>query len=172
MNQSIHAVDLLQWLLGPVESLGAYADTLTHAIETEDTATAALRFTSGAMGVVQGTTSTHKDYPLKIEIRGEEGGATLEGSRLTAWQPSREEEVLSPGELETLPELPDEPFGAAHGRQLREIFTALREGREPPLGGEEVRKAVEIILGIYRSAREGERVRLGSDSVRGKLTDD
>ena len=156
MNQSIHAVDLLRWLLGPVESLCAYAQTLTHEIEAEDTATAALRFESGALGVVQGTTSTHKDYPIRVEIRGTEGGATLEGSRLVEWRPSRDDEVLSPEERERFPDAPDEPFGAAHGRQLREIFAALRRGLDPPLGGREAREAVEIILGIYRAARAGD----------------
>ncbi|QIN81546.1 gfo/Idh/MocA family oxidoreductase [Rubrobacter tropicus] len=160
MNQSVHAVDLLQWLLGPVESLCAYADTLTHDIETEDVASAALRFTSGALGAIQGTTSTHADYPLKVEIRGTEGGATFERSRLTDWRPAREEEVLSAGELAAFPDAPEEPFGAAHERQLRAIFSALREGTEPPIPGEEARKAVEIILGIYRAASEGERVSL------------
>lgn len=158
MNQSIHAVDLLRWLLGPVESLCAYAQTLTHEIEAEDTATAALRFESGALGVVQGTTSAHADYPIRVEIRGTEGGATFEGSRLSSWRPSRHEEVLSPEELEKFPDAPDEPFGAAHGRQLREIFAALREGTDPPLGGEEAREAVEIILGIYRAAGTGGRI--------------
>ena len=82
-----------------------------------------------------------------------EGSATLEGSRLGIWQPSREEESLSTPDLEYLPESRAiEPLGAAHRRQLKEIFAALREGREPPVAGEEARKAVEIVLGIYRSA--------------------
>lgn len=160
MNQSVHAIDLLQWLLGPVESLSAYTDTLTHDIETEDVASATVRFTSGAMGAIQGTTSTHTDYPLKIELRGTQGSATFEGSRLTDWRPSRDEEVLSAEEQLNFPDKPDEPFGAAHERQLRAIFAALGEGSEPPIPGEEARKAVEIILGIYRSARVGEQVSL------------
>jgi UDP-N-acetyl-2-amino-2-deoxyglucuronate dehydrogenase len=160
MNQSVHAVDLLQWLFGPVESVCAYTETLTHDIEAEDLATAALRFESGAMGVVQGTTCNHRDYPLKIELRGTEGSATFEGTRLTGWYPSRDEEVLSEEELALFPESVDEPLGPAHGRQLRDIFAALREGRGPPIPGEEARKAVEIILGIYRAARTGERVSL------------
>ena len=159
MNQSIHAVDLLQWILGPVESICGYAETLTHDIEAEDTASAALRFASGALGAIQGTTSAHRDSPLRIEIRGTEGSATLEGSRLTVWEPGREAEVLSPRDLELLPESRgDEPLGAAHRRQLEVIFAALREGREPPIPGEEARKAVESVLGIYRSAASGERV--------------
>ena len=159
MNQSIHAVDLLQWILGPVESVCGYAATLAHDIEAEDTASAALRFANRALGVIQGTTSAHEDAPLRIEIRGTEGSATLEGPRLTAWRPGREEEVLSPRELESLPESRgDEPLGIAHRRQLKDIFAALREGREPPVPGEEARKPVETILGIYQSAAGGERV--------------
>jgi predicted dehydrogenase len=158
MNQSVHAVDLLQWLLGPVESLCAYTETLTHDIETEDLAAAAMRFHGGAMGVVQGTTCADRDYPLKVELRGTEGGATFEGARLTGWYPNRDEEVLSEGELALFPDSVDERFGAAHGRQLREIFGALREGREPPVPGEEARKAVEIILGTYQAARSGGKV--------------
>jgi UDP-N-acetyl-2-amino-2-deoxyglucuronate dehydrogenase len=160
MNQSVHAVDLLQWLMGPVESLCAHTETLTHDIETEDLATAALRFESGAMGVIQGTTCNHRDYPLRVELRGTEGSATFEGTRLTSWYPNRDEEVLSEEELASFPESVDEPLGPAHGRQLREIFEALRERREPPVPGEEARKAVEIILGIYRAARSGERLSL------------
>ncbi len=153
MNQSIHAIDLLRWFLGPVEDLCAYAGTLTHEIEAEDTATAALRFENGAMGTIQGTTSAHEDRPIRIEIQGTEGRAALEGPRLAVWQPGREEEVLTPRELEDLPESrEDEPLGTAHRRQLRRIFAALREGKEPPVPGEEAREAVEIILRIYRAA--------------------
>jgi UDP-N-acetyl-2-amino-2-deoxyglucuronate dehydrogenase len=146
-------------MLGPVESICGYAETLAHDIEAEDTASAALRFANRALGTIQGTTSAHRDSPLRIEIRGTEGSATLEGSRLTLWQPSREEESLSAPDLEYLPESrANEPLGAAHRRQLKEIFAALREGREPPIPGEEARKAVEIVLGIYRSAASGKSV--------------
>jgi UDP-N-acetyl-2-amino-2-deoxyglucuronate dehydrogenase len=168
MNQSIHAVDLLQWILGPVESTCGYAETLTHDIEAEDTASAALRFASGALGIIQGTTSAHRDSALRIEIRGTEGSATLKGSRLAVWQPSHEGERLSARDLESLPEsLANEPLGTAHRRQLKEIFAALREGREPPIPGEEARKAVETVLGIYRSAASGERVTFPLESEAG-----
>jgi UDP-N-acetyl-2-amino-2-deoxyglucuronate dehydrogenase len=158
MNQSIHAIDLLQWILGPVESVCGYAETLAHDIQAEDTAGVALRFASGALGTIQGTTSAHRDSSLRIEVKGTEGSATLEGSRLTIWEPGREE-ALPPRDLESLPESQaNEPLGTAHRRQLKEIFAALREGREPPISGEEARKAVEIVLGIYRSAANEERV--------------
>ena len=166
MNQSIHAVDLLQWVLGPVDSVCGYADALTHEIEAEDAASAAVRFASGALGVIQGTTSAHEDRPARVEVVGSEGRAVLEGPRLAVWEPVQEREVLSARELASLPETAEgEALGGAHGRQLGEIFAALREGREPPVPGEEARKAVEIILGIYRSAVRGERVTFPLDPV-------
>jgi UDP-N-acetyl-2-amino-2-deoxyglucuronate dehydrogenase len=159
INQSIHALDLLQWMLGPVESICGYAETLAHDIEAEDTASAALRFASGALGIIQGTTSAHSDSPLRIEIMGTEGSATLEGSRLTLWQPGREEEILSARDRASLPESQgNEPLGGAHRRQLKEIFAALRDGREPPIPGEVARKAVEIVVGFYRSAASGKSI--------------
>ena len=167
MNQSIHAIDLLQWILGPVESVCGHAETLAHDIQAEDTASAALRFASGALGTIQGTTSAYRDSPLRIEVKGTEGSATLEGSRLTTWEPGREE-VLPPRGLESLPESQaNEPLGTAHRRQLKEIFAALRAGREPPISGEEARKAVEIVLGIYRSAAKEERVTFPLESEAG-----
>jgi predicted dehydrogenase len=163
MNQSIHAVDLLQWMLGPVESLSAYAETLTHDIEAEDTATASLRFANGALGAIQGTTSAYQDRPARIEIVGTEGSATLEGPRLSTWEPAREKGLLSSRELEELPEASEtEPLGAAHRRQLRDILGALREGRRPPVPGEEARRALEIILSIYRAAVSGERITIST----------
>ncbi len=159
MNQSIHTIDLLQWMLGPIESLSAYTATLARPIEAEDTASATLRFAGGALGTIQGATSAHQNFPIRLEILGTEGAATLEGAGLTVWQPSREAEPLGPDDEALIAgSQPDEPFGAAHLRQLRLIFAALREGRQPPVPGEEARKAIEIILGIYRSGQTGERV--------------
>ncbi len=159
MNQSIHTVDLLQWVMGPVESLCGYAETLARNIEGEDTASATLRFQSGALGSIQGMTSAHKGRPVRVEIIGTEGAATLEGSKITVWQPSREEEVLTEEDIRTTREPTDgESFARSHITQMRLIFDALREGRTPPIPGEEARKALELVLGVYQSARTGERV--------------
>ncbi|HET8626193.1 MAG TPA: Gfo/Idh/MocA family oxidoreductase [Thermomicrobiales bacterium] len=159
MNQSIHTIDLLQWLMGPLDSLAAYTATLEHEIEAEDVASAAVRFASGALGTIQGTTAAERNWPVRVEIRGTAGSATLEGVQLTAWHPSREADLLTPEDLALTAGVgADEPFGAAHQRQFRAIFAALRDGRQPPVPGEEARKAIEIILAIYRAARTGERV--------------
>jgi predicted dehydrogenase len=120
------------------------------------------------LGIIQGTTSAHRDSPLRIEVKGTEGSATLEGSRLTIWEPGREERFV-PKRFGKGLEIArrEDFFGTAHRRQLKEIFAALREGREPPIEGEEARKAVEIVLGIYRSAAKEERVTFPLESEAG-----
>jgi predicted dehydrogenase len=167
MNQSIHTIDLLQWVLGPVERISAETATLTHRIETEDTAAACLRFAGGALGVIQGTTSASRNWPVRLEVVGTEGRAFYEGGKLSDWQPNRaveDAELLSAEELAlTADWRGDEPFGVGHERQFRAIFAALRRGEEPPVPGEEARAAVEIILAIYRAATSGAAVALGGE---------
>jgi predicted dehydrogenase len=164
MNQSIHTIDLLQWFIGPAISVSGYAATLTHEIETEDTACAAVGFASGALGVIQGTTSCDRDWPVRVEIVGTAGRAVLEHGRIAQWeseQPLRDDLLSTEDEALTAGWRADEPFGDAHARQLRAIFRAFEEGATAPIPGDEARKAVEIILGIYESARTGQRVDLG-----------
>jgi len=166
MNQSIHTIDLLQWVLGPVERVSAETATLAHEMETEDTATAALRFRNGALGTIQGTTAAATDRPVRLEIVGTTGRAVLEGGALTVWEPERgvpaaellddADRAMSDGWV------PGEPMGAGHARQLGRIFAALSRGDVPPVPGHEARAAVEIILSIYESARTGQRVILGA----------
>jgi predicted dehydrogenase len=164
MNQSIHTIDLLRWILGPVANLSAFTTTLAHQIEAEDTASATLRFAGGALGVIQGTTAARDDQPVRLEIVGTDGRAVLEGGRLAVWEAERAADaaaLLSADERAmTADWQPDEPFGVAHVRQLRAIFAALRAGTETPVAGAEARHAVELVLAIYRSQATGERVDL------------
>ena len=169
MNQSIHAVDLLQWLMGPVESVSAFSGTLGHErIEVEDAAVAVLQFRSGALGVLEGTTAAHPGFPKRLELNGTRGSATLEENSLTAW--SFQEETARDEEIRRLyGPRPGAQGGAAdpaaidfcgHQRQFEQFVAALQRGEEPAIGGVEARQAVEIILAVYRSAREGRRVEL------------
>jgi UDP-N-acetyl-2-amino-2-deoxyglucuronate dehydrogenase len=164
MNQSIHTIDLLQWLMGGVKAVSANIATLTHDIETEDTATASIVFRSGAVGTIQGTTSASTDWPVRVDIVGTGGRAVLEGGVLTDWHGDSEltDDLLLPIDWEFVDGWhPDEPFGRAHLRQLKLILEALRAGETPPVPPAEARKAVDIILGIYESAKSGTRVSMG-----------
>lgn len=161
INQSIHMIDALQWIMGGIDSVQADTATLTHSIETEDTAAAAVRFTSGAVGAILGTTSSAMDHPTRIEIVGSAGRVVLESNAVTFWDGEGElsDDLLTPDDREIVGDWqPGEPFGAGHQRQLRLIFNALETGEQPPFPGREARRAVDVILGIYESARTGRRV--------------
>ncbi len=161
MNQSVHTIDLLQWLMGGVSAVSANTATLTHEIETEDTATASVVFRSGALGTIAGTTSASTDWPVRVEIVGTGGRATLEHGVLVAWEGDSPltDDVLLPFDYDYIQGWePGEPFGAAHKRQLAVILDALRSGDTPPVPPKEARKAVDIILAIYESAKIGKRV--------------
>lgn len=161
MNQSIHTIDLVQWIMGGIASVSANIATLSHDIETEDTATASVVFRSGALGTIQGTTSASADLPVKVEVIGTGGRVVIEKGVLTVWEGDSEltDDLLADSDKEFVAGWePDERFGAAHQRQLRLILEALQEGETPPVPASEARKAVDIILAIYESAKTGKRV--------------
>lgn len=162
MNQSIHTIDLLQWIMGPIRRVTAETATIAHTMETEDAACATLQFVSGALGTIQGTTAAKRDAPIRLEIIGTGGRGVLEGGRITIWEPERDvpdDELLTDRDRElTAGWQPDEPFGAAHVRQWRAIGAALHSGQTAPIPGREAREAVRIIRAIYDAATRGERV--------------
>jgi UDP-N-acetyl-2-amino-2-deoxyglucuronate dehydrogenase len=169
MNQSIHAVDLLQWYMGPVKAVQAARGIRGHErIEVEDTAVAALEFESGAFGVIEGSTAIFPGFLKRIELAGTRGSAILEEEDLKHWrfdpeQPTDEQVRQSYGQKTRSGGGAADPAaisGEGHRRQFESFVTALAEGRDPEPSAEEARKAVEIVLAIYRSADTGRKVRL------------
>lgn len=169
MNQAIHNVDLLTWMLGPVTHIAGFTATLAHdRIEVEDTAVACLRFANGALGVIQAATSVHPGLPKTIAIHGDRGTAVIEQDDVLQWQFNPE----TP-EDKAVKERFAQKTGASggssnpaaishlgHTRQLADFVRAIEAGAEPSVNGREGRKAVEIILGIYRSTEMGRVVEL------------
>lgn len=166
MNQSIHTIDLVQWFGGPVKSVFGKVDTRIHDIEAEDTGSALLEFKSGALGVIQGATSCWPGDPARVEIHGEKGNVILEEGRIVQWklQDTGDEEEQQILNLDTVTGGgAADPMGISyefHRLQMLDLIHAIKEQREPEVGGAEVRKAVEIILAIYQSSQENKPVQL------------
>jgi UDP-N-acetyl-2-amino-2-deoxyglucuronate dehydrogenase len=169
MNQAIHSVDLLTWLMGPVESILAQTATLAHQnIEVEDVAVANLRFANGALGVIEASTATFPGYLKRIEIHGSEGSAVLEEEDIKIWdfgRPTKADEVLKArmaGRTKTGGGAADPAAIGHHGHaaQFADVLKAIHRGGTPQIDGLEGRRSVEIIAGIYKAARTGRLVKL------------
>lgn len=165
MNQSIHYVDLLVWLMGDVAEVAAFADRLMHDIEVEDCASAALKFRSGAQGLMQGTTVTYRGLPARLQVHGERGNVIVVGDELLLWQVEGDETEFYPtagregGAADPRKGMGDLAV-QAHMEQIADLLAAAEEGREPALSGVEARRAVEVILAIYQSSEARQFVRL------------
>jgi predicted dehydrogenase len=161
MNQSIHFIDILQSLMGPVKSISAKCATLAKDIEVEDTAVAILQFENGALGVIEGTTAAYPGMFGRIGIHGNKGSAVIEGEAITHWefedkQPG-DENVVSSFALKSSggDNDPNSNFShEGHKLQIEDMVKAIHENRKPKIDGYEGRKAVEIIKTIYRSSNE------------------
>jgi len=169
MNQAIHNVDLLQWLMGPVTHITGFTAMLAHErIEVEDTAVASLRFANGALGVIQATTSVWPGLSKTIAIHGDKGSAVIEQDDLMRWDfnpPLPEDESMRSRFAQKTGATGGSSNPAAishvgHARQLADFVEALSTGRSPLVDGREGRKSVEIILGIYQAMAGGRVVEL------------
>ncbi len=175
MNQSIHTIDLLQHLMGPVERIYAHAGTFNHErIEVEDAAVAVLRFRGGGIGTIVGTTLAYPGLSARVEVFGESGTAVIDGDRLTHLYVRSQEatggssygdqaavnKATTVGEVGSAAADPSAVSGGGHAAQFIDMIQAIREDREPLVNGAEGKKPLAIILGIYESARTGREVHL------------
>ena len=157
MNQASHYVDLIQWMMGPVENVIAKTATLARRIETEDTGVAVMRFRSGALGVIEVTMLT---YPRNMEgsftLLGEKGSVKIGGTavnRVEHWEfadSHPDDEVAR-----TLDSNPPNVYGYGHEGYYRNVLAVLRGDAKADTDGRAGRKSLELILGIYESARTG-----------------
>jgi len=167
MNQSIHMVDTLCDLMPPIESVQAFTATLGHDIETEDTAVAAVRYTNGALGVIYGTTASYPGQFRRLEITGTKGTVVCVEDSFTVWQfadekPEDEEVRKKFGSIAGGGGVAD-PAAITHEnhrRNFKAFLDALEAGQDFWISGPEARKAVEVILAIYISAKEQRLVKL------------
>jgi UDP-N-acetyl-2-amino-2-deoxyglucuronate dehydrogenase len=165
INQGVHTVDLLLWLLGDVVRVQARTATLLHKIEAEDTAVATLEFANGALGVFHATTAAYPGYPRRVEISGTSGTVILEHDRIVD---ANLRYAPTAAQLAGLFEVPkDENQSASsaavsdfrgHQVVLEDFLAAIQQNRAPACDGPEGRRSLALIESIYRAAKTPDRV--------------
>ena len=163
MNQSIHYVDLLQYIMGPVEEVFAYSARRAHTrMEAEDIAVASLRFKNGALGVVEGMTLAYPGFCTRLEVFGAEGGVVIENDQIKEWRLRSAENPSAQQEQHPLivGSSSADIWYQGHRRQIQDMIEAIREDRQPLVNGAEGLKPLEIVLAIYESAKTGMPVKL------------
>lgn len=164
-NQASHHVDLLEWMMGPVESVFAHSTRALARIEAEDTAVAILRFKSGALGVIEATTAIRpKDLEGSISILGETGSVEIGGfavNQMKVWnfvEPQTDDaDVMTKFSVN-----PPNVYGFGHQAYYDHVVSCLRRGEAPSVDGKEGRKSLELINAIYESIETGKEIRVGS----------
>jgi predicted dehydrogenase len=171
INQAVHQVDVLLWLIGPVrEVFGYWQLGAMHKIESEDVISALLRYESGATGVIQASTAFWPGYSERLEIHGTKGTAVITGDKLTAWdvqddagEPAPVAREVESGASDPMA-IPLTPFE----RQFKDFGDAIQGGREPLVSGEEGYRALQLVISAYESCRRGEKIALASDGGAGR----
>jgi UDP-N-acetyl-2-amino-2-deoxyglucuronate dehydrogenase len=168
MNQGVHYADLLRWCMGPVREVTAVCATQAHQIEAEDTALAIVRFGSGAVGTIVSSTAAYPGFPQRLEVTGTDGTVIVEDGQIVRRavgpsSPAASDSVTgSGGPGAGAAADPVAIDVAAHAAQIADLLAAIDEGREPAVGGDAGREALEIVCAVYESARTGQTVKLRS----------
>ena len=161
INQGVHTVDLLLWLLGDVVRVQARTATQLHKIEAEDTAVAILEFASGALGIFHATTAAYPGYPRRVEISGSEGTVILEHDRIIAANlrntPAAATESAILDENQSASSATVSDF-RGHQAVLEDFLQAIQHNRAPACDGAEGRRSLALIEAIYRAAKTPDRV--------------
>ncbi|MEF8730755.1 MAG: Gfo/Idh/MocA family oxidoreductase [Candidatus Accumulibacter meliphilus] len=165
MNQASHYVDLLDWLIGPIESMQAYTATLARDIEVEDSGVLSVRWRSGALGSMNVTMLTYpKNLEGSITILGEKGTVRIGGvavNEIQNWDFSEklpEDEKIATANYETT-----SVYGFGHPLYYKNVIDVMRGECEPETDGREGLKTLEVLIAAYLSARDGKRVALPLD---------
>lgn len=170
MNQSVHYVDMVQYLAGPVEEVTARTGLLAHErIEVEDVAVATLKFKSGALGLLEGNTACFPGLTTRLDIYGTDGLIVIEGDHIKEWRTradvvgtnfynvevNKKEESREKVDASLTGASSAAITASSHQREIQDVVDAVLEGRSPAVTGEEARRPLAVILAVYESARKG-----------------
>jgi UDP-N-acetyl-2-amino-2-deoxyglucuronate dehydrogenase len=166
INQAIHGIDLLQWFAGMPVEVFAWSTQRVHQIESEDTAVAALKFGSGALGTIEASTALWPGFSRRIEICGEHGSVVMEDDDITRWEfreaRPEDERIRATRESGTMGSGAAAPMAIkfeGHLRQIQDFIDGIRERRPFFIEGVEARKAVALVRAVYDSAASGQPIR-------------
>jgi UDP-N-acetyl-2-amino-2-deoxyglucuronate dehydrogenase len=177
INQGIHYIDMIQWIMGGVKAVTAICRTAAHEIEVEDVAAALIEYKNGAIGVIQGSTSFFPGFAERLEIHGTVGSAMIEGDDLRAWeirteddgspygrgvqsQPTPNLRLSSQEPVSPLALTPAERWIEQHRLQIDDFVQSIVHDREPFITGEDALEPLRVVLAIYESSRRRERVEI------------
>ena len=158
MNQGVHTVDLLLWLMGDVERVYAKTVTALHQIEVEDTVVATLEFRNGAVGTMEVGTSIYPGYQRRVEVSGSEGTIVMEHDRIVAADLRTPDPTLvsqSAGDTNASASSPIVSDVSGHRRLIEDFLQAIDTGGSPVCDGREGRRSVKLIEAIYESSDTG-----------------
>ena len=163
MNQGIHTLDLLIWLLGNPLRVFGVSRTMLHEIETEDTAVAVIEFESGVLATYEATTAAYPGQPRKIYLTGSRGTAAMVHDRLedvSLLGGESDKETKRPGEKPENTSSPVVSDASGHRRIMEDFLDSIRDNRPPMCDGKDARRSLRLVQAIYESSRTGQPVEI------------
>ncbi len=171
-NQASHHIDMLEWMMGDVESVFAKTSTSLVNIQAEDTAVVTLKFKNGALGIIEATTATRpKDLEGSISILGEKGSVVVSGFALNKMQTWSFEKPIE-GDEEVLDKFsvnPPNVYGFGHQAYYDHVIDSIMNNKKQLIDGISGKKSLELITAIYQSQETGKEVFLKNKSLKSKL---
>lgn len=171
-NQASHHIDLLEWMMGPVDSVAAISSRALARIEAEDTAAAIMRFQNGAIGIIEATTATRpRDLEGSLSILGEQASVEIGGfsaNELKTWnfaQPTEADRRV----FEDFGKNPPHPNGYGHAAYYAHVVDCLRQNKRQLVDGLEGRKSLEMVVALYEAIETGVSVQMGFSPKRCRL---
>ena len=161
INQSIHYVDLLQYLAEPIDEVFAYMTTRSHNIEVEDILVGTLKFKNGALGLVEANTTAYPGFEARVDIYGDNGSAVIVDDELDKLIIKGKKKISSIRNQKNLTGASNPQISfELHKRQYQDIVDSIMNNRRPSVDGIDGRNTLAVVLALYESARTGKAIKV------------